>query len=510
MWSAIDKGTAAATSRGQLLGQRIALGLLCVAIAIFAVAASTQLGEITRKKLILLGGGGTIALLAIQYRVVKPVLLFLWVFAYTYNRAYFSFERFLGDFGPNGPYWVPADLFFVGLLAVWAWERLISKAPSQPVRGRPVWPWLAPYLAICLISLFGSERPMWGLFEFLRLLKLGLIFYYVRRNIGRNEWWIIVGAFVVATLVQASFGCLQMVLRSSGGLLTTLGIGAGSLEDAAAGQTAIGGWIRATGTLSHPTNLAAYLLLTMPLVFALALGARSKFYSLLCWGVTAVAFAGMVGTLCRWPTAVSAVLLTIVLAALTAERTVPVKRSFGIVALAGFLVLMGALPFADSLYRRLTEDLSDSVKFRQNYFRMAMQRLEPDPILGLGLSNFGVDMAKWDPDIDWALEKEPEARHLMHLRAFFTPHNFFLLILSETGVLGVMAFLVFLAGIGRAALRAFQRTSGELRCACAGLTVGMMGLVAHQLVDFTLWVDPGLFPFTICAALINVAEDVAA
>jgi O-antigen ligase len=494
-----------------LWGRRVLIALAVLLIAAGVVVAATQLGDLTRKKVILLGAGGSLALLAFNYGLLKETCLFLWVFALTYNRMYYSFEGIVGDLGPSGPYWVPADIFFAALLAIWLWERVVVKRPAA-ARGRPLWPLLAPYMAVCIISMFGASEPLWSGFEFLRILKAGLIFYYIRRNTGVREWWILAGGFLAAALAQGAFGCLQMALRSSAGLLTFLGLGesAGGMAEAAEGQLAMQGWIRATGTMSHPTNLAAYLLLTVPLAFSLALGARQRLVRCACWLGAAVGFAGLIGTLCRWPSVLSVAQLGLILLLLTAVGRLPVKRTLAIVSLAGFTILLAALPFSDAIYRRATADFSDSIKLRQNYLRIALARTTPNPFFGIGLSNFGVDMVKWDPALEWAFNEEPRVRHETHLRAFMTPHNLYLLLLTETGVLGLLTFLWFVLSIALRGFRALARLPGDWYCACLGLSLGVLGLLGHQAVDFTLWVDPMLYTFAIIGGLLTTAEHLAA
>jgi putative inorganic carbon (hco3(-)) transporter len=491
-------------------GRRSVVALAVLLIAILVVVAAAQLGDLTRKKVILIGAGGSIALLAFNYGLLRETLLFLWVFALTYNRMYYSFEGIFGDQGPSGPYWTPSDVFLVALLAIWMWERVVLKRPVAAV-GSPIWPLLVPYMAVCIISMFGASNPLWSGFEFIRILKVGLICYYIRRNVGVREWWILVFGLLAAVFVQGAFGCLQMALRSSAGFLTTLGLGdSGTMAEAAEGQMAIGGWIRASGTMSHPTNLAAYFLLTVPLAFSLALGSRHRLLRHACWICSIAGFAGLVGTLCRWPTVLCVGQLCLVMLFLTAAGRLPAKRTIGILALAGFTIGLAALPFADSLYRRATDDFSDSIKFRENYVRIAMERTTPNPFFGIGLGNFAVDILKWDPEIEWAFQQEPKVRHEMGIRAFLTPHNFYLLVLTETGVFGLLTFVWFALSMALRGFRALARLPGDWYCASLALSLGILGLLGHQAVDFTLWVDPMLNTFAIICGLLTTAESLAA
>ena len=119
----------------------------------------------------------------------KTVLLFFWVFMFSYNRHYFLDDIF-GDNGSQGMYWIPADIFMFALFAIWIFEVAILKRPVAAA-GPPMGRWFLPFFAACTVSAFAAIELNWGLFELWRWVKFGLILFYLRYNIRQVDWWVI-------------------------------------------------------------------------------------------------------------------------------------------------------------------------------------------------------------------------------------------------------------------------------------------------------------------------------
>jgi O-antigen ligase len=127
------------------------------------------------------------------------------------------------------------------------------------------------------------------------------------------------------------------------------------------------------------------------------------------------------------------------------------------------------------------------------------------PLFGVGLNNTMRHWLKYYPEMDYAVDTEEYGSRILNLRAPVTMDNGLLHVVEETGIVGGLAFLVYLAGAFLIAVRAVFRTSGECRAASLGLLVGILGILVEQLIDAALWVDPNLYTFTLFIALLNNA-----
>jgi O-antigen ligase len=92
---------------------------------------------------------------------------------------------------------------------------------------------------------------------------------------------------------------------------------------------------------------------------------------------------------------------------------------------------------------------------------------------------------------------------VLHIRAIAAVHNLYLLLLAETGILGLGAFLVFLIGALGIGIRAICRTTGDWRGICLGLLVGIIGVLGHQMTEFSLWIDSTWYTFAIVVGMLN-------
>jgi putative inorganic carbon (HCO3(-)) transporter len=457
-------------------------------------------------KLALAAAGVFVMWLAIVVsRRPKLVLLFAWVMALTYNRQYFSFEAVAGANGGQGPYWIPADIFFIPLLAGWVYEAAILKSMPR-TRSVPVHALFVPFALVGVASALGAERPDWTLYESIRAAKVLLILLYVRANFGTQEWWTAAAAMTCAVAFEGGLGAVEVATQRSG-LLGVLGL-AGSPADEFPDefrQEVFYGWRRATATMNHPPNLACYLVLTLPMVWGLALTAVHSRVRAAAAMAGTLGLIGLACTLSRWPWAIAAIQLLGLLMATAWLRLVPVQRALGLVCVTGFAAIVTLAPWSDFIADRINRDLDRSFEFRQNENRVALAVFADHPLVGVGLNNYSRYLFRYQSEMTWALASEDLAVRKLHVRFIAAPQNGFLLPLAETGLLGLAAFLFYLAGSIAVGLRAVQTVSGWGRGVVVGLTVGLLGVMAQQIVDYSIWTDPVLYTFALIVGMLAAA-----
>jgi O-antigen ligase len=110
-----------------------------------------------------------------------------------------------------------------------------------------------------------------------------------------------------------------------------------------------------------------------------------------------------------------------------------------------------------------------------------------NPVLGVGTDNFTVAMDRY---------LTPEFRHAW----LFTVHNKYLLVLAETGIGGLLAYVAFLLGALRTGWQCWRLQNPLLAPLALGFVAGIVGNMVHQTVDIfhiraiqeLLWLVAGL------------------
>ena len=487
---------------------RVASIAVVLVLSCLATVSAIALGGRLSLKLVAFGLAGValVAFAAWSDRT-KEVLLAAWGLSLTYNRQYFVLDPVFGVHGAQGPYLVISDVFLLMLLVLWLHDAVVRKQWPRALGGR-IWPWLTPFAVICLISTALAEHPAWGAFEFFRLVRIALILTYFRYHASASLWIAALVGLFAGVGVQSLLGTLEVATGRSG-ILGVLGMG--SLEDAGPSelrQESFYGWRRATATMSHPPNLACYLLMGVPPVFALACTSTRPYLRWIAWGVTVMGLVGLACTLSRWPWAVMAFQLVLISASLAALRLLSLRHFAALLVGAGLLLGVAGLSFADRIADRMTRDLDRSVDFRLKENATGLRVARENPLLGVGPNNYREYLLRYNPEWEWAMRFEEFSIRQLHIRPIVSPHNGFLLIAAETGVLGLIAFLLFFGGILLMGVRAVAGTSGSVRAVCCGLLVGLMGLALQQFVDFSIWADPMLYTLALTAGVLNIAPSV--
>lgn len=488
------------------IAPQVATMLLAGVAGILALIAVLQMQNAGYKGWVILTAIVLLPAVAVATGRPKELLLFGWVISLTYNRQYFIFEKLVGYQGTEGPYVLLSDVCLAGLFGFWLYERIMQR-PTEPTRSAPLWPWYVPFAAACFFSIFDAARPDWAAFEMLRIFKIGAVLFYIRHNFGRKEWYLALAALAAAACFQSAVAIKEIAT----GKLGVIGSSQAALEAAATPDLiqhfdagAFTGGVRGTGTLAHPPYLSCYLLLVIPVLLAIGLTA-SRRRAWLGAGAFLLACGGMGATMSRWPGVLALVQVVLVLAVLVLLRQVAIQRALGVLILGSFVLLLALLPFKDKVMDRLTGDFKESVQFREDGFRASLTAITDRPLLGFGLNNTAVYLGQYLPDLEWGLTTEEFASRTLHLRAPIVLGNGLMHVIEETGILGFLGFLLLVAGAFVAGFRSMAQTTGEHRAICWALMVGILGVLAEQLIDAPLWVDPVLYTFVLFIGMLSVA-----
>jgi O-antigen ligase len=315
-----------------------------------------------------------------------------------------------------------------------------------------------------------------------------------------QTWLIAILAFVVAvTTLQSPRDVTIIAVAFIVGAVISVafGIANGALSAAANSANEITLQGRFTGGGGDPNVQAAGFLVAMFLCAGLWSITRRRLAQvglLLAFVIVAI---GFFATQSRGGFIALAVTAIVGLVALPRQR----KRLLGLAAAAG--AGLGVVAVVNpSAIGRMT-DIGGGTSGRSDLWKIAWKIFTEHPVLGIGLNNFQVLQSRYTLKAGRLTRVDliAETPHLVH--------NVYLQLLTETGVVGLLIFLLVIAGSLRASWLAAQRFDanghpgyGDL--ARASLMASIAMLVAQFFIsdgdDWRLWILLGLGPVLLSLA----------
>lgn len=359
-------------------------------------------------------------------------------------------------------------------------------------------PWLLLVLITALTLLDAYSIPL-GLIELLKWLEIGLIVWLIldlasdptRRPAGFPAVMrFVLVMLLTAGTVQAFIGIWQFGLRGKGPEHFLV----------------LGRFYRAYGTFEQPNPFGGYMNLTALLAIGLVLGllvawgerrrdhvTSSHLSPYGVWLVVALvsAVAGSLGLILSWSRGAWLGFLAglAVLALFSSRRLLPgfLLMSVSAVLLGGGLLIGTSAEFGPALavVDRLggfgdeftlgdvrgvdINDANYAVIERLAHWQAAVAMARDDMWTGVGFGNYAAAYGDYD------LLNFPDA--LGHA------HNYYLNLLAEIGLPGLLAYVIFWLVLMGQAIRLAQRTAWPERGIVVGLLAAWVALAVHHLVD---------------------------
>lgn len=287
--------------------------------------------------------------------------------------------------------------------------------------------------AILLGSIF-SKNPILGMLEIFRLLEMIFFGWYTVSFLRREKGvQLFLATISLSLLFESVLAITQFILQHSlGSAFYFLGERDISPLTPGAAIASLDGVLRLRpyGTFSHPNILAGFLLVGGSVVYSfLSLFPQKKMIQLLSVLAIVAASFSLLFTFSR-----SALLLFFLL--LFVFTVIPSRNRRRMLIIILLLVVLVML-LSPLLYARFTSPdlLGDSLQQRLFLITASMKMIYEHPYVGVGLSQFLPSLASQFPYLTFSLLQPV--------------HNIYLLTASETGVVGVVGFLVALFSIIR-------------------------------------------------------------
>jgi O-antigen ligase len=227
----------------------------------------------------------------------------------------------------------------------------------------------------------------------------------------------------------------------------------------------------ASAPLSRTNDLGAYMLLIFPLALSSFLYEdKSPIEKVLYAMASILSFITIVLTFSRgiWLSTLIALILIFILG-----RKILKKNLLYI----GFVTILSAIPVIlkwESIVNRLLSlqnifsTAENSIEWRKSLLRGSIKIFSDHPVIGTGLNSF--------PFI-YSLYQERAGYYSIN------PHNYYLQLLTETGVVGFITFVVFSLSILYMSFKAFANSENIFKGISLGLLVGIISSLIHISVD---------------------------
>ncbi len=425
------------------------------------------------------------------------------------------------------------DILIVALLLLWLIRWLHHDAGFKFGKADM---FLGIFFVISALSVTASSFKSLSGYQLLKLAEFILFYFYIKSNLGMVfypvrdkiplqvsaympsaerisngvKWKKLLEVLVISGAVQAVIGIVQYTTQSALGLhlLSESPITPGG-EGVASFYVGSKVYLRAYGLMPHPNILASFLMVCIAaflmLFFSHNQESRSKnqeasievksFLSLIlnsrfCILVYAVMLYALFATYSR--TVIGLMVLAMVIFLIT---LILQKRGFkilfnqkvytiAIVSLAVVLLFLG-LNFHQSISRALISSSDEAVSLRIFYDKVAGQTTGRYPWFGVGVGTFVPKLMQT----------------LSHIPTYYYQpvHNIYLLISSETGIVGISSFLVFLLLL----IKNYIRKNNLKDLNKLGLLLVCLTLLAIGLFDHLLWtIQQGRIIFWLALALL--------
>jgi len=301
-----------------------------------------------------------------------------------------------------------------------------------------------------------------SIYEMIRLFIMYLTFLYIANLTKREELKFIIVPLLIGLLLQCVIGIIQY---TTGGFLGLNLLGERS-------KTMMLGEIsRVGGTMGHPNAFARYLGFLIPFTLSLSLAPLKGRYRLICGALFILSTMAHIMTFSRAAWGGLVISLMVIVALGVMAKLISWQRAL-ILSLVGLLSLSCvALAFREAIAERLFADDAGSVASRLPQIEIALNVIKSHPLIGVGVNNYAEVMHQYDNTSERITSWFP-----------MTVHNVYLLIAAETGIAGLLFFLVFLFHFFKTGFHVLRRGDPLSKALAIGIISGVTAFLIQIMV----------------------------
>ncbi|MFZ5447241.1 MAG: O-antigen ligase family protein [Thermodesulfobacteriota bacterium] len=366
-------------------------------------------------------------------------------------------------------------LFFpplVMLYGIWAF-RTVTHQYSSPFSTVACWPFVGLF-AMAIISTLLHDR-LYGVFDLFELAISFMLFIYAASEIRENRLRTIIIMLIIITLIEAIIAIGQNLTAS------TLGLEIFGAREHVRGYLGLITLTRVTGTFGHPSNLAEFFDLTLPLTVSMLFYPTKRSLKLLLAIAAVIGFLGLGMTYSRGGIISSVLFSGIVLLIHFCKRLGVARGVFTSMAL-GVLFSLLILTIPNPIQKGLFRTEYETAYGRLPLMEVAFNMIRANPLFGVGLNNY----------VPVALNYDFTPQQLTS--SWDTAvHNVYLFIAGEIGIPGLGFFLGIVVSVFLAFLPAVRSPDPLIFCSGLGLMAGVAAHLFHWFTDLAPWTTAYLF-----------------
>jgi len=421
--------------------------------------------------------------------ISKDRLRFFFFFMLLFIPVGFSKALFKPDIGVYSPAFSIqlVDLFTLAVLALWLFGIMQKKTKFN-------WP-NSGILSVFIIIWFAITLPgsVWidvGAFELLLLFKCFLIYLFFSNYLDKQGdlSMLFVWAVVLSVILQLFSATAQQILKDplfiqgQKGLAQSFGISGFEI-------------FRPRGTLEHPNNLSSFLLFTQPVIFCAAYFLFKGFKRWLLFIIFILSVVIHIWTYSRIGWFAITCEAIIFLFILIKKRMV---SGANLAAIGACFVLVCSILFIyhDKITDRLFGFDNMSTKSRRVMEKLSLQIISDNLLRGVGYGSYAKATDYYWPDNTYLVGKN--AVKLIRGKQYV--HNGYLLLMAETGLMGIAVWLTFFVYILSRAYKNIACSKGGLHMALStGIFLAISGLMINMSLEhfknnmliFIMWICAG-------------------
>ena len=373
--------------------------------------------------------------------LLEKIVFYLLIFCLPFQTRKIIYQ-WGGDFNE----WTTAYLYLTDILLIliflfWIWrvkeQRFLKKFKVFQLKNYSFW--LLVFLIFSLISLIQARNLSLGFYSWFKLLEFIGLFFYLKYNYRKIfNFKRLAQVLIASGLIQSIIAISQFTIQKNLGLwfLTESPLGSG-IDGVAKFIVNDLIFIRVYGSLPHPNVLAFFLLISLFFLYFLWLEKKYSFAKNIFFFFIFIIMLFALGL-----TFSRAIIAIFILTSLfyfifvfcKARKSKDKELSKKIILIFLLFVIFCSLfiifAFPELFSRFSISPEEQSVALRLFYNQFTYSIIQECPLVGIGIGNFVWEMKDaLDLLSDWIHQPV---------------HNVYLLIASETGLLGLFVFLMFL------------------------------------------------------------------
>ncbi|MFC1727193.1 O-antigen ligase family protein [Patescibacteria group bacterium] len=325
------------------------------------------------------------------------------------------------------------DLLVLLILGSWGVGSLLDKKiniKSQLVKNIKIFFLPLGIFCFLLVNSFLAINQGAAFYKLIKIIELFFLAFYVAKN--NNSSSMIYCLLPIALIYGSLITIAQFIKQTSlGGIFYWLGERSFSLATPGIAKAVVGGRLilRPYGTFPHPNVLAGFFLISLLLVYGLRKGAlirKSKEANLVWFGAISLGLVTLALSFSR-----SVWLMSFILGIGCLIKFVFGKKKpqyFKYLAIGMGVILIGLFKTINIINFVLNLSTKESIYLRLKLNQLVFQMLKGNYLSGIGLNNFIVRLSDY-----WS--------QISGVRFFQPVHNIFLLVLVETGLVGLLIFV---------------------------------------------------------------------